>query len=1214
MADDQSILDESDDDAARRGREHLDRLGIPANLFVGVLDAAILHASDPARADAPPVALPWITMGPRNIGGRIGALAQDPRAPATIYAGSGFGGLWKTVNAGDTWTPLDDFRPPNPPNAVRQALPIGAIAIAPSNRQVIYVGTGEPRRDVDPGTGAISDFEIFGTGLYRSTDGGTTFNLIDRVAADGVSPSVIQTGRFETILVDPWEPRRLWIACPQGLWRGEPPAGGLANAAPAFHQDDVVAAGSDDVTDIVIDFGVRSAARDFDPAIDHPPAQFTVCVALRSVGIFRRTFNRAAVPPAYTDDGWEKLTNGLDEVNVHRIKLAMCASQPKILYAVFGLRDRTASHVYKSTDGGDQWEQTAGGPNGDQSYYTLMLAAHPELPQIVFTGGLDVFRSMDGGRSWDKKLDSENYDKGDRAQHADQHAFLFDGLEPRKVWVGNDGGISMSGDLGTTWRKRSHGILATQFKDITVHPNFPFITGGGLQDIGSWVSFGGPTWYYLFGGDGGAVAFDPTNPQRYLVTWQGYGDARLNGVERSVVTNPVGPPASPDYLNPLPDVPAPSLLMQSSITDLVAGFQAGETATFVGVLEHHPTVSNHALVGRFGGAYLSTNWTGAAPTFSRLSAGVPLFVSVSAIAYAPSAPNTDWWIGTNQGQVFMTTAGSINPANPAAVAAIAWNPMALPGIGASWISDIAVHPSNPAIVAVAVAGTPGQIFLSGDRGVTWQEISGRSAPLISAAGDQLTTSPSMCVAFDPRSPFDVGTAQTLYVGTLAGVYVIRNALPFAPPGPPPPTPVWRTFNNGLPLVLVSDIAPIVERNPGPLITRAALRCATLGRGIYECDLEGTPTARLFIRKTPIDDGRTYAGTALLTTDPRQAPMPALLFNQAFDIRVAAPPFTFFEEVMDGVEFDEQLRSDQPKAGERNLVYVQVHTGGTETLAGVLVNLYFADAAAAPAGAAWQAVGPSQSVTVGPAQPAVARFDWAPSNTPNPVALLAVCTHPRDLPAPALPPALVMNPADPVSIATERRAALRITAVTPFIGDVYIRDGVDDDGSAGSVAWSGRCPDIIVLQAAEANPDATFTDLADRRVSDRVKGGVTNHIYVRVHNRFNVPLSANVELYQVPFTTMHQGNTWVQIGASVGVDDIPAKGWKFAPVFQLVNPPDPDTSPSNPYKVFLLVAVVSRADDPKPDITTVTNQDLFWRFFLRDSIGNNAALRALRFEP
>ncbi|HYJ84705.1 MAG TPA: hypothetical protein VEW46_01455, partial [Pyrinomonadaceae bacterium] len=616
MPDDAEIPGERDDNPGKRGEDALKRLGVSAVYYTKILDQAILHAADQARADAPATPLPWVPMGPRNIGGRIGTIAQDPREPAIIYAGSAFGGVWKTINRGDTWTPLDDFRPPNPPNNVRLALPIGAIAIAPSNRQVIYVGTGEPRRDVQA-NGVVWDFEVRGIGLFRSTDGGSTFDVIDRVAADTFgSPTVIQGGKYERILVDPWEPRRLWVACDKGLWRGEPPV--AAGAAPTFTQDVIAGAGVppgslEDCTDVVIDFGARSGARDFDPTVDVPPATFTVYAALRSMGIYRRTFNRATA--AYTG-AWVQLSDGLDEVNFHRIKLALCTSRPEFLYAVFGLRDSSASKVYKTTNRGDEWTKTSGGPNGSASFYTLTLDVHPERPEIVFTGGLDIFRSLNAGESWVKVLNWLNYDKGDRAQHADQHALIFDGLDARSIWVGNDGGISLSRDLGTTWRKRSHGILATQFYDITVHPVFPFIMGGGLQDNGSWVSFGGPTWHHIFGGDGGALAFDPTTAQRFLATWQGpMKEGRQEGLMRSVVNSSTAATGSEDYANQLPDVPLVPAVppntqftkMKSVFSDLTSGFQAGHTATFVGVVEHHPVRANHAIVGRQQGAYLTIN-------------------------------------------------------------------------------------------------------------------------------------------------------------------------------------------------------------------------------------------------------------------------------------------------------------------------------------------------------------------------------------------------------------------------------------------------------------------------------------------------------------------------------------------------------------------------------------------------------------------------------
>lgn len=96
------------------------------------------------------------------------------------------------------------------------------------------------------------------------------------------------------------------------------------------------------------------------------------------------------------------------------------------------------------------------------------------------------------------------------AQHADQHAILFDRTVPHnRLWIGNDGGISESPDLGTTWRKRSHGIVAAQFYEFANHPTYPFVMGGGLQDNGAWTGLGGLSWLQTGIADGGGMAFQP---------------------------------------------------------------------------------------------------------------------------------------------------------------------------------------------------------------------------------------------------------------------------------------------------------------------------------------------------------------------------------------------------------------------------------------------------------------------------------------------------------------------------------------------------------------------------------------------------------------------------------------------------------------------------------------------------------------------------------
>ncbi len=1233
MADDE--LQPRDDPDARAAADEA-RTGVPSSSYSGLFDGAVTHAALPARADPQSAALPWVAMGPRNIGGRIRALVQDPKNHATIYAGSAFGGLWKSTNAGDTWTPLGGFLA----TGKEVAVPVGAIGLA-HDGQTLYVGTGEP-----------VPYQFPGVGLYRSTDGGATLPQIDHPAT-----GTIKALRYERILVDPWEPGRAWIACETGLWRSTP------GAPPVFAQDAIKAAPPpvEDVTDVAIDFGDRSAVA--------APAEFTVYAAIRGDGLYRAVYDRAtnaykgaagaqwtrlassAFPAAITDSG--KLWQGKG-----RIKLALCEAEPKFVHAVFCLEDKSASPVFVSKDRGDTWAKTGSRPgdDGTQANYDLVLEVHPDRPDIVITGTVDLFRTMDGGQSWEKIIDWTNYDLGDRAQHGDQHCAFFDRADPRRIWVGNDGGISMSRNLGRTWRKRSHGILAAQFYDVTIHPTYPFVTGGGLQDNGTWVGYGGPSWYRLFGADGGAIGFQHNDIRHFLPSWQGHDNSKAGLVRASIVSRDEDSLAkdSPGErgryeLNPLPDVPGtgpqggrPFLKMVANQKWLTDGFDSDHRALFGGKLEGHPTRPNQWLVARQFVAYRAKAGTVIGsengPEFEKLplpefqrfmpAGGNPdhFKPEVTALAYAPGAPDTDWWVGTSRGEVFLSTDGG----------GIWGASLHDPDMQGRWISGIAVHAANSSIVVVTLGRSVRQVFVSGDKGATWRRVANNGS-----AADGLFGAPVTSVVIDPTGPAGTGAAdlQTVYVGTLAGVYVSRNITP-AVGGP---APVWRTLNQGMPLVLVQDIAPGATKDAGGAVVRRFLRCATYGRGLFECDLapNATPAVRLLIRNTVVDDGRAYAGAAVLADDPRLSPGTPMPLDRSIDIRVDAPPFSFFEETLDGVEFDEELRSDKLIAGERNFVYVQVHNTGATVAGAVDVHLYFANAPAAPpdlqanfwgaafpnapAGGPWHRAGFVTIKDVGPAQPVVARIDWeTPTTLGARVALLAVCTHAQDAIAPPPPPAappplppLVVDPARPGNlIAAERRAALRIVDVEAFMPDVFVRDGIDDVGVAGAVAWGGRSGDIVVRQAPEAAPDIAFADLSDLHLGDKIKGSADAYIYVRVHNRRRgMPGAALVDLYAVPFGKLARPAEWTLVKAGVAVANIPPHGWKFTPEIKWpAGMADPDPSPSHPFKMYVLVAIIGNADDPRPDHTTIDSIDAFWRFFLRIDQANNGAMRGVRFEP
>jgi len=170
---------------------------------------------------------------------------------------------------------------------------------------------------------------------------------------------------------------------------------------------------------------------------------------------------------------------------------------------------------------------------------------------------------------------------------------------------------------------------------------------------------------------------------------------------------------------------------------------------------------------------------------------------------------------------------------------------------------------------------------------------------------------------------------------------------------------------------------------------------------------------------------------------------------------------------------------------------------------------------------------------------------------------------------------------------------------------------------GAVAWGGRSPDLVVVQAVEAAPDTAFADLGDSRPGDRVRGGVPNHLYVRVFNARDEATTAELEVFQAPLATLQVRTTWVRLGG-VGPFVVPGgprevgHGWTFAPVVTWT-PVDPDPAAPAGEKPYALVAIVQRADDQPSDFAPVTALQGFWDALRFDMGADNVALRVLPFE-
>jgi len=763
----------------RRAEAFLNNLGISEISYAQLIEDAVRHAATPRPAlPALPANQAWVPVGPRNVGGRITAIAQDPTNPLILYAGSAHGGLWRTIDGGDTWEHLGE---------AEHNFPIGAIVVPEQDPTILYIGTG-----------STHPAYASGRGLYRvsvaTPHGAAVFNRMVPAHPANMPPAAVNNIpamrgaalRYTRLRLDPYDKDRFWAASQSGLWRWEPhPASGPPTFVLEFPPASIASGETPPALAAAVpppgsrypsyatDMLVGYDPRDREPLTEGSkvPRYLALYVAIDGDGVYRGRFDKQAKTTE-----WEKnLAVPHPATAFSRIRLALCEHSPQRVYA---LMDDTTDHptaVYRSNNNGDDWAATTNSFNAkqNQASYDLVLEVSPVDPDLVYAGIVDAYLSRDGGGHWDQILFWRDYnDLGDYAQHADQHAAVFDRFERRRLWVGNDGGLALARDLHgplrarNYWRMRSHGIAAGQFQDVAVNPtpNLAFMSGGGLQDNGTWVSFGGPTWIHAGWADGGYFAFDPGNTRRYVFS-QDY----------AVTAYTIVPPSPrPNIFNPiiydLPESLAPQHAM--GLNNSVVGGLVGPAATspFVPMIAQNPATPGQLIIGwiRSGGkaaAYSSINSGATVNPLVGLSAVItPPGTEGTAACFGPQiipAGNVDGWVGFSNGNLLHTTnapAGNwVAPAN-----ALPWGA----GISTQSISRIIVHPADERIVVVCTSGSAGRVFITYDRGTSWQDLTARvpSAIAVTPAAPSIPANEKRqfiaTANFTDGSSFDATTSVT----------------------------------------------------------------------------------------------------------------------------------------------------------------------------------------------------------------------------------------------------------------------------------------------------------------------------------------------------------------------------------------------------------------------------------------------------------------------
>ncbi|MGE4073308.1 MAG: WD40/YVTN/BNR-like repeat-containing protein [Lysobacterales bacterium] len=425
-------------------------------------------------------------IGPAAMSGRVAAIAADPADPRTVYVGAATGGVWKSENAGLTWTSIFDRE---------DVHAIGAITLDPNNPQSIWVGTGE---------GNVRNSTSIGRGVYHSTDGGRTWKFL------GLGKSE----RIHRIVVDPRDGSTAWVAALGPLW-GDGGERGVYKTTDGGKNWRAVLPGG-------VDTGASELV--IDPS--NPNRLYASLWSFRRTPSGFRSGGSGSGLYRSVDAGetWQPLgvLEGLPKGELGRITLALAPSQPRTLYALVEARK---SVLLRSDDGGDHFVVVNESTNvHPRPFYFADLRVDPEQPDRVYRLSTFGEVSHDGGKNFETLIGWDDL-------HPDHHALWVHPSRGELLINGNDGGVGFSNDRGQTWRFVSN-LPLSQFYHVRFDMEQPYNVYGGLQDNGSWR---GPSqvweaggiqnhhWREVNFGDGFDTMPDPENADRgYAMSQEGY--------------------------------------------------------------------------------------------------------------------------------------------------------------------------------------------------------------------------------------------------------------------------------------------------------------------------------------------------------------------------------------------------------------------------------------------------------------------------------------------------------------------------------------------------------------------------------------------------------------------------------------------------------------------------------------------------------------------
>jgi len=641
---------------------------LPTTLVLSIVLAADAPGQSPATIDLP--TLTWRGIGPFR-GGRATAVAGSAADPFTYYMGTAGGGVYKTTNAGLHWTNVSD-------GFVRTGS-VGAIAVAPSDPNVVYVGMGEAT--------ARANTVHHGDGVYKSVDAGKTWRHLGLAATQVIS----------RIVVHPLNPDIVFVAAQGALYAPTPDRGiyrstdGGANWSRVLFINETAGA-----SDLALGAGTPGVL--YAAFWDHQRFPWDI-----------RQFGPGSGLHRSTDGGttWERLTQGLP-ADMGKVSVSATSTAGRA-YALLTSQEAGRSGLYQTTDAGGTWSLVNARPDlTRRAWYYTKVFADPTNSDVIWIPNIPLLRSTDGGRT---------FATAPETPHADRHELWINPGNARFMAVADDGGASISNDGGLTWSPQDNQATGQIYR-ISTDRRLPYRIYGAQQDntslsIASANTTGGigrEDWRAVAGYEMSFVDVDPDNPD---VT---YASGMLGEVE--LLSQSTG---ATHTVNP-----HPMLFWGNASSPMVRYRHVLNVPLFV---SRHPGRRLYLAAQKLlASDDRGRTWREVSPDVTRrgsepgrdqrLGTGLTGDGAYGAINYAAESPvdRQVLWTGSDDGIVGVTRDGGRS-----------WHLTELPGAGDARINALDASPHDPAVAYVAATRfqfndyTP-LIFRTGDYGRTWTRI------------------------------------------------------------------------------------------------------------------------------------------------------------------------------------------------------------------------------------------------------------------------------------------------------------------------------------------------------------------------------------------------------------------------------------------------------------------------------------------------------------